>query len=110
MRRRLMAQCRYYRGEQESPRNVDSLMWYYESLWVKWSFGTSEERGLLRRMEESYRAQGLAASEAADGTPLALMALLFDRYMHWIGSYGEGDPADGFRSFYASYKKGGRSL
>ena len=84
----LRKQCRFYANEVEAPRFEQpngALLWDYERRWVEW---TVESDSYLNEVFVNYLRAGLSDFEAADGTPISLKALLYDRYVHW-SSFGE---------------------
>ena len=87
-REELILDCRYYNGEEEPPENVNSLFWGYEEVWVKWMLeGDPHIEKHIKYYTENYNLPVLLPD---DGTPLGLKAILFNRYDHWIGCYGQG--------------------
>jgi len=92
----LIRQCRYYKGEKKCPRSLDEkgkgMYWMYEKMWVE-----SEELRDETRAGEYIRA-GLKDFNADDGTHITMKALLFNRYEHWSGNYG--NMAEGFKKWY----------
>lgn len=67
-------QCRYYKGEEESPyEGVDQdkdMLWFYESHWVM--SGTSED------MLSDYHRLHISTDNIS--IPTSLKALLFNRF------------------------------
>lgn len=51
-------------------------------------------------MLDEYIAARLSEFEMQDDTPIALKALLFNRYGHWLGGYGLVEDAKSFKKFY----------
>lgn len=101
----LIKQCRYYKGEKECPRDIDKkgkcLYWNYEKIWVESDKWRDEKIGEV----SEYVRYGLKEFNKDDGTPITLKALLFNRYEHWSGNYG--NLAEGFKVWYIeSYLKG----
>ena len=70
----LIKQCRYYKGEEESPyEGVDQdkdMLWFYESHWVM--SGTSED------MLSDYHRLHISTDNIS--IPTSLKALLFNRF------------------------------
>ena len=70
----LIKQCRYYKGEEESPyEGVDQdkdMLWFYESHWVM--SGTSED------MVSDYHRLHISTDNIS--IPTSLKALLFNRF------------------------------
>ncbi|MDE6266086.1 MAG: hypothetical protein K2M07_01885 [Muribaculaceae bacterium] len=85
--------CRYYNGENNPPAETNTMFWNYEHLWA---------RGTDRDWEcEKDQLKQLGLWEWLhnnDGTPAALKCLLFNRYCHWIGLYGQ---PEGFIRWYS---------
>lgn len=101
-REELIKQCRYYKGEEENPfeGNENSqnakMFWEYERGWV---FSTL--RGdTFEIIIDDYKWHGLDGFRADDGIPMSLKALLFNRYVHWCGGYG--NDREGFINFFNS--------
>jgi hypothetical protein len=94
MKRALIDNCRFYKGEKECPDTLiisgKELFWFYEMRWVELN-GEFEGFG-------EYESYGLADFEKDDGVPLTLKLLLFNRYMHWCG-YGY-DSIPEFKEWY----------
>lgn len=91
--------CNFFNGEEESPyesRGIEyqnyNMFWFYEKCWCRMSDREREWN------TEEYKAYGLADFRKDDGTPISLKALLFNRYCHWCGGYG--NDAEGFKSWY----------
>lgn len=98
--------CRYYKGEKENPYKSGNkaLFWDYERAWIDLS--VDKEDNALGNMLDEYIAAGLSEFEMQDDTPIALKALLFNRYGHWLGGYGLIEDAKSFKKFYLNeYKK-----
>lgn len=103
--------CRYYKGEQENPyKGKDqnkTMLWLYERTWVhdtmtvttRGGVNTSESRNL-----DEYTAVGLAEFENADGVPITLKSLLFNRYAQGNMS-SMMDCVEPFKKFYKQYYK-----
>ena len=101
----LLPFCRYYKGEKENPYQSGNkaLFWDYERVWIDLSVDKDE---MLGNMLDEYISAGLSEFEMQDDTPVALKALLFNRYGHWFGGYGLSEDAKGFKNFYLNeYKK-----
>lgn len=104
---KLIAQCRYYNGEEENPyKNTDfEMIWSYESCWVE-------------RLSESYQnAQqlywhlgqypGMIELAKKYKIPRSLLGLFINRYEYWH-SMGEVY-IDGFKDWVESvYVKNGK--
>ncbi|MBN1180809.1 MAG: hypothetical protein JXB49_00880 [Bacteroidales bacterium] len=78
-----------------------STIWYYEQMWV--------EREDLRDKNDmnirDYINIGLENFSKDDGVPISLKALLFNRYSHWTGGYGN-DVEDFKEWYFNSYLNG----
>ena len=92
---KLIAKCRYYKGEKENPfKNTDDEMkWYYESCWVN-------------QLSDSYRNARQYLYEAGNQfddiaekykVPRSLIGLFLNRYEYWA-CFGTVD-IDAFRSW-----------
>lgn len=87
----LLSFCRYYKGEEECPfasNNPNSLCWWYEQKWVEFTIKArgdedSDESKVLSSYLAEYIRAGMREFEKTDDTPIALKALLFNRYYHW---------------------------
>lgn len=97
----LIKQCRYYKGEKECPKSIDKKgmggIWRYEQMWVERE-ELRDEKGFNT---EEYIHYGLKDFMADDGTPISLKALLYNRYEHWSGDYG--NTTEGFKAWYKGY-------
>ena len=91
----LIKQCRYYKGEEESPyEGVDQdkdMLWFYESHWVM--SGTSED------MVSDYHSLHISTDNIS--IPTSLKALLFNRFAKGYQSTQEAKIA--FPSFLARH-------
>ena len=91
----LIKQCRYYKGEEESPyEGVDQdkdMLWFYESHWVM--SGTSED------MLSDYHRLHISTDNIS--IPTSLKALLFNRFAKGYKSTQEAKIA--FPSFLARH-------
>ena len=95
--------CKYYGGENSNPYdlikpqdNNNSLLWFYDSCWVRFMRTNRTE---ISRLLEDYEHFGPKDFMCDDGVPQSLKALLFNRYAHWCG--GWGNDAEGFMAWYA---------
>lgn len=107
----LLQYCRYYKGERENPyKGKDqnkTMLWLYERTWVhdtmaviaRGDANASESRSL-----DEYTAVGLAEFENADGVPITLKSLLFNRYAQGNMS-SMMDCVEPFKKFYKQYYK-----
>lgn len=91
----LIKQCRYYKGEEESPyEGVDQdkdMLWFYESHWVM--SGTSED------MVSDYHRLHISTDNIS--IPTSLKALLFNRFAKGYQSTQEAKIA--FPGFLAQH-------
>lgn len=91
----LIKQCRYYKGEEESPyEGVDQdkdMLWFYESHWEM--SGTSED------MLSDYHRLHISTDNIS--IPTSLKALLFNRFAKGYQSTQEAKIA--FPSFLARH-------
>lgn len=97
--------CRYYKGEDVCPeditKNKDSYLWHYEKMWVENPAFRNETDEPNNINFYEYKYAGLIDFNAADGVPVTLKALLFNRYGHWCGGYE--DIRDGFKKWYFEF-------
>lgn len=97
----LIKYCRYYKGEEECPESIkrqhNQSLWYYEQVWATVEMHRDENGGDVL----GYIHYGLQDFNADDGTPITLKALLFNRYCHWSGGYG--NDAENFKKWYLKY-------
>ena len=99
----LLQFCRYYKGEETPPEHAPNW-WGYEEKWVELSANPKEDTfafNLIGEYIDNYIRAGLASYCAADGVPITLKALIFDRCKHF------GGDANSFKHTYENdYKKG----
>lgn len=103
--------CRYYKGERENPyKGKDqnkAMLWLYERAWVHDTMVVIA-RGYAKDSEsrnlDEYIAVGLAEFENADGVPISLKSLLFNRYAKGNMS-SMMDCIEPFKKFYKQYYK-----
>lgn len=76
----------------------------YEKKWVDLML---ENPQFLEDMVEEYKFFGLEDFNINDGVPIGIKAILFNRYMHWCGGYG--DDAESFRTWYVENYLNGTS-
>lgn len=97
----LIKHCRYYKGEDDCPEDIskvgNGLLWEYEQFWVI----RDEFRDEKGYNTTGYIYYGLKDFNADDGVPITLKALLFNRYCHWCGGYG--NDAEEFKEWYKNY-------
>lgn len=79
-REALLARCRFYKGEASCPAGVKFLCWEVEEVWV--SSVLSGDSSFLDAAVASFRQLVPAEPLYKDGTPVAVQALLFERYCH----------------------------
>ena len=101
MNANLISLCRYYKGEKKCPFTDErENLWFYEKTWID----MNEAKESFEEMITDYVSRGLTSFEEYDDVPIALKALLWERFVHWIGV----DP-DAFKTWYVeTYKKGSR--
>lgn len=97
-KKELLAVCRFYDGEKENPfpEGNPYMFWGYERMWVEAKGGEISPPDA----REYYDHLGLKDFSPGDGVPLSLRLLLFSRYLHWMGGYGEDSDREGFKKFY----------
>ena len=80
-RPKLIAQCRYYKGEKENPfeGTEDQMKWYYESCWVE-LLSDSYENAKPYRYEAGNKFDDIAEKYHM---PRSLIGLFLNRYEHW---------------------------
>lgn len=86
LKKHLIMQCRYYKGEAEPPKTLPegyALMWDYEMRWVEWSIEDGEAIQDFKNAAQHYGIE----IKRGDDTPLTLKTLLFNRYCHWGNPY-----------------------
>lgn len=95
--------CRFYKGEKECPykEGIKSILWDYERIWIKLNLNKDDALG---NMLDDYLRAGLSEFEMQDDTPITMKALLFNRYSHWIGGYGDADTKS-FKKWYINEYK-----
>ena len=106
----LIKQCKYYKGEAENPYigkcdDNEDFFWYCESLWVSWSLASasnpnSKEALQLKTEVEHYENAQMHDFDASDGTPLAVKAILFNRYRKYCPDSSREDFVQWYREFY----------
>jgi len=95
--RERLAFCHYYKGEDKEPAFDDQnkrMIWFYERVYTEGDEATDE--ALLAE----YPTELMRFSEH-DGVPLALKALLFNRYAK--GHYSLKLAVEPFKEFYKKY-------
>lgn len=100
-RQELIKQCRYYKGENTSPRFDDQnkeMLWFYEKTWVE----QITEGAKLRPLYEEYETYPTDLIDKEDKIPYSLKALLLNRYCKDSMGTREDD-AKNFNSFLIKY-------
>lgn len=94
----LILYCRYYKGEEDClesiSRDGDCSLWFYEQVWAT----QEEHRDETGGNTLEYIHYGLKDFNADDGVPITLKALLFNRFCHWVGGYG--NDVEQFKEWY----------
>ena len=105
----LLQYCRYYKGERKNPyegkEQNKAMLWMYERAWIhdtmaviaRGHANVPESRNL-----DEYVAVGLSDFENADGVPITLKSLLFNRYAQGNMS-SLADCVEPFKKFYKQY-------
>ena len=99
-KKRLLERCRFYKGEEDCPKDDTLLGWEVEEMWVN-SLLKSDTKPIDDAIA-SFRKLVPAEPLYKDGTPEAVQALLFERYCHNCDT----DPlvlGSTFSRFYAMY-------
>lgn len=80
-RPKLIAMCRYYKGEIDNPfkGTEDEMIWYYESCWVE-QLSESYENAKFMRIEVGNNFDDVAEKYKV---PRSLIGLFLNRYQHW---------------------------
>jgi hypothetical protein len=86
----LIKQCRYYKGEKECPVGVKASMWNYEMFWFESIVENKDAfKNEIKEMH-LYFAQSPSiereSKELLSHISESLLSVLFNRYMHWLGS------------------------
>lgn len=96
--------CRYYKGEKDSPFDGGnkSMLWFYERIWVFDTLEAYEKNAdVFGDMLNEYVSVGLGSFQQADGVPVSLKAVLFNRYAKGCNSLQ--DSVEPFKKFYNEY-------
>lgn len=99
----IKTQCRYFKGEKESPAFDDPnkrMLWYYESIWLDLILNDAREKELNDLIGE-YIAVGLGDFRAHDRRPTSFKALLYNRYAK--GLHDQATAYKDFKKFYNQY-------
>lgn len=83
-RQDLIAQCRYYRDDEECPKDVNEFWWNTEKEWVE--LNNSHQYAELDENLRLYISCGMGNYRCTDKTPSTLKALF------WKKQYPETDP------------------
>ncbi len=97
----LLAKCKFYNGEDDCPSGVDFICWEVEAFWVR-SLLKGKTLAIDMAVVSFRRLVDISDPLFKDGTPLAVQALLFERYCH----DSDLDPlslATSFKRFYAKH-------
>ena len=90
-REELIKQCRYYKGEDESPfEGIDQdkdLFWWYEESWVNNFKGNYIDEEIPQSSYLAFPSVANANRGELSSIPVSLQQLLFNRYEHWLGGY-----------------------
>jgi hypothetical protein len=74
--------CRYYNGEKECPLDgMKACYWDYERVWVT-------ENINLKVEIEQLESMGVIKELHGEGTPIDMLGILYNRYVHWNESNG----------------------
>lgn len=96
----LLARCKFYKGEDDCPSGVFRLGWICEESWVLSLL--ADKMKPVNDAVALFRQLGFPDDPLfKDGTPLAVQALLFERFCY----QSEADPlflVVPFRRFYAA--------
>lgn len=94
----LIHHCRYYKGERKSPfSGTKGMLWGWEKAWIEMTISNDEkDSDFLSKILEDYLLAGLRDFEKSDDTPIALKAMIYNRFDHW-------NQGDGFKEFYLRY-------
>ena len=86
----LLKQCKYYKGEEKCPVDVKAYMWNYEMFWFRSIVENKDAfKNEIKEMN-LYFAQSPSiereSKELLSHISASLLSVLFNRYMHWLGS------------------------
>lgn len=104
---KLIAQCRYYKGEDENPFEGThyQMMWYYESWWVDRLSQSYNEAEPFYQVIEHFHLEQFAQEI---NIPRSLLGVFMDRYIHWA-CIGEVN-VEGFKRWILNnYLKSGKT-
>lgn len=96
----LIKQCRFYKGEEESPfpnTSYKSGLWFYEHWWVE---AQTEGEMSFDFYLEDYSFRGLDDFSNDDGVPITLKALLLNRYNHGEGMFTTDEFKEWYKKWY----------
>ena len=97
----LLMRCKFYKGEKNCPDGMFFLGWECESLWVHCLL-ENDTRTLDDAVTFFHKLVDQSDPLFKDGTPIAVQALLFERFCH----QSDDDPmylVESFRRYYAKY-------
>ncbi len=109
----LLNHCRYYKGENVSPYEIEArtdreaqnknMLWFYEKCWVQAMLQYYEIGEMTLTLKEYLSDYSFKMKDFSedDGIPTSLKALLFNRYMR-DSMDGNTEP---FKEFYLKYYK-----
>lgn len=100
----LLAACHYYGRDFDHSDPNKEMLAFYEEWWVrrKLECPNDEERNaLFANYIDEYLMAGLREFQMADGVPITLKAVLFNRYAK--SDYSLESAAAGFMEFYLKY-------
>ena len=97
----LLKRCKFYKGEDDCPPEKFFLVWECESLWVHCLL-ENDTKTLDDAVTFFHKLVDQSDPLFKDGTPIAVQALLFERFCH----QSDDDPlylVESFRRYYAKY-------
>lgn len=93
----LLQFCIYYKGQKECPYEVTDpryTAWRIERIWIR-SYD-DDKSDYVQNCITDYIRHGLDRYRMTDGVPLALKAVLMNRYFQ----YADREVIDDFKAFY----------
>ena len=100
VRNDLLKVCKYYKGGEVPPANMDAEkrnLWHYERVWVECT--TNEQDEMLMNVLADYINAGLNTFCENDNVAITLKAILSNRYQQH--NYGCGDINE-FKKWYTN--------
>ena len=95
----LLQYCRYYKGERKNPyegkEQNKAMLWMYERAWIH------DTMAVIARGDANV-SESRNLDEYADGVPITLKSLLFNRYAQGNMS-SLADCVEPFKKFYKQY-------